>query len=74
MDYIFISPALSSMIVKAGHHQLDQYFISDHKGVYLQLLAHKLFDSAEMDRSHESYRRLCMGPRDIVEKYKERLE
>ena len=35
IDYIFVTPALTAIAVKAGHHQFDQHFMSDHKGVYL---------------------------------------
>ena len=55
---------LSFMAVKAGRHQFDQYFISDED----------LYDSQDIDRSHESYRQLCMGRMDIVGKYIETLE
>ena len=74
IDYIFITPALLAMAVKAGYHQFDQHFVSDHKGVYLQFLTEDLFERKLMDRSHESYRRLRLGQRDIVEIYITRLE
>ena len=49
-------------------------FVSDHKGFYLQLLVGDLSDSKHMDRSDESYWRLRLGQRNIVEKYKTRLK
>ena len=45
IDYIFITPALTAMAVKAGHHQFDQHFVSDHKGVYIKFRAGDLFDN-----------------------------
>ena len=74
IDYIFITPALSAMAVKVSHHQFDQLCVSDHKGVYLQFLAGDLFDSKLMNRSHESYQRLRLGRRDIVERDIAKLE
>ena len=32
---IFISPALAEVAVKAGHHQFNQHFVSDHKSIYI---------------------------------------
>ena len=55
IDYIFVTPALAAITVKAGHHQFDQHFVSDHKGVYLQFLASDLFNTEQMDKSHDSY-------------------
>ena len=62
------------MAVKAGHHKFDQHIVSDHNRVYLQFLGRDLFDSKHMDRSRKSYWRLRLVRRDIVEKYKTRLE
>ena len=74
IDYILISPPLAEMAVKAGHHNFNQHFISDHKGIYIQFKAGDLFETSTMDRSHASYRRLRMGRRDIVKRYIMRLE
>ena len=74
IDYIFVTPALAEVALKAGHHQFHQHFISDHKGVYIQFRAHDLFDTQLMDKSHKSYRRLRLGRRDIVERYLEKME
>ena len=52
-DYIFLSAALSELAVKLGHHQFDQYFISDHKGLFVHFRAGDLFDNREIIRSHE---------------------
>jgi len=54
INYIRISPALAELTVKVGHHQFNQYFISNHKGVYLQFQANNIFDTATMNRSHAS--------------------
>ena len=73
IDYILVSPPLAELALKAGHHQYHQHFISDHKGVYIQFNAGDIFDTATVDKSHASYRRLRMGRRDIVERYVTRL-
>ena len=69
IDYIFINPSLTKSVLKAGHHHFNQKFISYYKGVYIQFKAGNIFDTATMDRSHASYRRLRMGRRDIVNIY-----
>ena len=69
IDYILVSPALAEIALKAGHHQFHQYFITDHKGVYIRFRAQDLFDTHSMDKTHKSYRRLRLGRRDIVERY-----
>ena len=74
LDYILVSSKLVEVAIKAGHHQFNQYFISDRKGVYVQFKADDLFDTDMMDKSHASYRRLRLGRRDIVERYIVRLE
>ena len=74
IDYILISPALAELAVKAGHHQFNQHFISDHKGIYLQFHAKDIFDTATMDKSRASYRRLQISRRDIVLRYVSHLE
>ena len=51
IDYIFISPSLADVAVKAGHHNYYQHFISDHKGIYIQFNTSYLFDTATMGRS-----------------------
>lgn len=35
INYIFTTPALAEIAIKAGHHHFHQHIISDHKGVYL---------------------------------------
>jgi hypothetical protein len=74
IDYILASQKMAEVAIKAGHHQFNQHFISDHKGVYVQFKADDLFDTDLMDKSHASYRRLRLGRRDIVERYILRLE
>ena len=74
IDFIFLSLSLADIAVKAGHHQFDQYLVSDHKGIYVHFRASDLFDTQEMDRSQHSYRRLQLGRRGIVEKYIATLE
>ena len=74
LDYIFVTPGLAEVALKAGHHQFHQHFISDHNGVYLQFRASDFFDIELMDKSHISYRKLRLVRRDIVEKYLKRLE
>jgi hypothetical protein len=74
LDYILASQKMAEVAIKAGHHQFNQNFISDHKGVYVQFKADDLFDTDLMDKSHASYRRLRLGRRDIVERYIIRLE
>ena len=69
IDYIFISPSLVEVVVKAGHHNYNQHFVSDHKGLYTQVEASDFFDTATMDRSHASYKRMRMGRRDKAERY-----
>ena len=69
IDYIFIYPSLAEVAFKAGHHNYNQHFVSDHKGLYIQFKVSDLFDTATMDRSHASYRRLRIGRRDIVQRY-----
>ena len=69
IDYILVSPPLVEVAVKAGHHQYHQHFISDHKGAYIQFHAGDIFETATVDKSHASYRRLRMGRRDIVDRY-----
>ena len=74
LDYIFMSPGVAHAAVKAGHHLFHQYFISDHKGVYLHCDVQELFDVASIDKSHYSQRILTMQRRDTVEKYINKLE
>ena len=74
IDYILITLTLAETALKVGHHQYYQHFITDHKGVYIQFRASDLFDTDKVDRSHEAYRRLRLGRRDIVTKYITRLE
>ena len=69
IDLVLVSPALAGVAVKAGHHNFNQHFVSDHKGIFIQFKAADIFDTATMDKSHASYRRLRMGRRDIVDKY-----
>ena len=69
INYIFISPALAEVALKAGHHQFHQHFTTDHKGVYLRFRADDLFATELMDKTHTSYRRLRLGRRDIMERY-----
>ena len=38
------------MVVKVGHHQFDQHFVSDHKGVYIQFVAGEFFDTKYIDK------------------------
>ena len=52
IDYICISSTISHMVVKVGHRQFDQHFVSDHKGIYVQFMATDLFDNHEIDKSH----------------------
>ena len=70
----FITPTLAESTIKAGHYQFHQHFINDHNGVYIQFKAGDLSDTPTMYRSHDLYIRLCMGRRDIVERYIEQLE
>jgi len=74
IDYILISPTLAEVTVKAGHHNFNQNFISDHKDLYIQFNAGDIFDMAAIDRSHVSYQRLHMGRNDIVQRYIFHLE
>jgi len=75
IDYILISPTLAEVAIKAGHHNFNQRFISNHKGMYTHLKkAGDIFGTATMDRSHVSYRRLRIGRRDIVQRYISHLE
>ena len=69
IDYILVSHTSGTPAIKAGHHQFNQHFISDHKGVYINFNAKDLFDNAKIDRTHNSYRRLRLGRQDIVLKY-----
>ena len=69
-----MSPGVAHAAVKAGHHLFHQYFISDHKGVYLHCDVRELFDVASIDKSHYSQRILTMQRRDTVEKYITKLE
>ena len=71
---MFTTPNLMAMAIKAGHRQFDQYFISEHTGVYLQFQAGDIFNSKTMDRSHDSYRYLQLGRQDIVDRYISNLE
>ena len=73
IDYILDTLVLVEVSLKTGHHQFHQYFILDHKGVYIQFRAQDLFDTQLMDKRHKSYRRLRLGRRDIVERYLEKL-
>jgi len=66
INYILISLTLTEVAVKAGHHTFNQYFISDHKVLYIQFKMGDIFDTATMDRRHASYQILRMGRRDIV--------
>ena len=68
IDLVLVSSALAGVAVKAGHHNFNQHFVSDHKGIFIQFKAADIFDTSTMDKSHVSYRRLRMGGRDIVEK------
>ena len=40
---------LAEVEIKAGRHQFNQYFISNHKGVYVQFKAADLLDTQLMD-------------------------
>ena len=55
IDRILISPSLTEVAVKAGHHNYNQLFVSGHRVLYIQFKASDLFDTATMDRSHASY-------------------
>jgi len=55
IDYICVTPTLAESPLKARHHQFHQYFITNHKGVYLQFHAGDLFDTSTMDQSCASY-------------------
>jgi len=74
IDYIFVTPSLAEVALKAGHHQFHQHFITDHKGVFIQFRAQDLSDTQFIDKSHNSYRRLRLGRRDIVKRYIDKLE
>ena len=45
VDYTFISPTVSTMAVKAGHYQFEQYFLSTDRGMFIHVLAGDLFGS-----------------------------
>ena len=74
IDNILIPPTLAEIAVKAGHHQFNQHFISDHKGGYLQFYVKDIFDTSTMDRRHASYRRLRMNRKDTTHQYISHLE
>ena len=65
---------LAEVAVKVGHHNFNQHFISDHKGLHTQFKADDIFDTAAMDRSLVSYQRLRMGRRGIVQRCISHLE
>ena len=72
--FIFMTPTLVEMALKASCHQFHQHFISDYKGVYVQFSVDKLFDTHIKDKRHASYMKLKIGRRNIVQKYIDRLE
>ena len=74
IDHIFLTPDLAEIALKAGHHPFHQYFISDHKGIYIQFQAKDFFDDPTVDQTFFSYRGLQMDKRSMVEKYVEKLE
>ena len=74
IDHIFLSPELADKAIKAGHHQFHQYFVTDHKGVYIHFKVKDLFEEEKIDSTNFAFRELQLENREYVNEYVSALE
>ena len=74
IDYVFVTGGVEDAIISVGHHPFHQHLVSEHKGIHVQFLASKLFDSGLADKYHMSMRKLKTTNRGSVKEYIAKLE